>query len=272
MPLSRPAKIREVYKDGPNQGRSFYGCAGAGLDRGGDGSMFVFQMADDAPSSASGATEPDGDGSRPLGSNSRSGTNLETGTGTGTRTRIQNASRRDDREPGRTRARRFLPPTFAKAPCAGHPGTTERSGRRPERRDLVERVVGPAGDGTANFSRSPPPPPPRRARLPFVPGRSARRSWTITFRDARVTKVSRRRQRGRWSRGSRGRVRSRYSRAARNQLWVPLVEKAYAKSHGCYDVIVVRPDGPPKAHVDLRKGCRQRPTTSNATTWADAAW
>jgi len=98
-----------------------------------------------------------------------------------------------------------------------------------ERQDLVARVVGPSAHPAASRHGA------FLLRL-FLGGR-----WRAVVVDphlpisGRATKVLR----GANAAGSRGgdEFALAYSRAADNQLWVPLVEKAYAKAHGSYHAI-----------------------------------
>ena len=234
-----PAKIREVYKDGPNQGRSFYGCAGSGVrSAAATGRCSFFRWADDAPSSAAargtqwrrfapprfklavGDKSRDGDGDADADSERIPGT---TGNSTGNPTGL-----------GR---RRFLPSDVRQG-AVGDCWLLSALAVVAERRDLVERVVGPAGDGTAS---------PALAAAAAAAGAHVSRlflagRWRGVLVDNHLpirstsTKVSRGANAA-GSRGSGDEYAPAYSRAARNQLWVPLVEKAYAKSHGCYDAI-----------------------------------
>ena len=206
----RRARIKSVHKDGPNHGRSFYACGNEPANRWAARAMGAkrvptcefFKWADDAPSSES---------SRQM------------------------------------RWRRFEPPRFrlTRGTASGAPKFAPSDVRQgavgdcwllsalavvAERQDLVARVVGPAAKCPAATRRGA-----FLVRL-FLAGRwrgvAVDPCLPVSGRSTKVlagaNKVGAR---------SNDEYALAYSRAADNQLWVPLVEKAYAKSHGSYHAI-----------------------------------
>lgn len=199
-----PAKIKTVHKDGPNQGRNYYGCGKNSFASGGAGARCQhFRWADDAPSD---------EASRAM------------------------------------RWRRFDPPRFRLVARSGShsfsPGDVRQGAVGDcwflsalavvaERQDLVTRVVGPSAStdkrvgGSGAFL----------VRL-FLAGRwravVVDPSLPVSFRSAvKVLRGANAKRSGR----NGDQFSPAYSRAADNQLWVPLVEKAYAKAHGSYHAI-----------------------------------
>ena len=206
------AKIKSVHKDGPNHGRWFYACGNQPANAWAARAMVAkrvptptcqfFKWADDAPSSESSKA---------------------------------------------MRWRRFEPPRFrlTRGTASGAPKFAPSDVRQgavgdcwllsalavvAERQDLVARVVGPAAKCPAATRRGA-----FLVRL-FLAGRwrgvAVDPCLPVSGRSTKVlagaNKVGAR---------SNDEYALAYSRAADNQLWVPLVEKAYAKSHGSYHAI-----------------------------------
>ena len=219
-----PASVKEVFKEGKNQGRSFYACGTRGVSRFRNDvakACSFFSWADDAPSSESARATRWRRFDPPrfrLSAEAR-GTNIS--------------------------ASRFRPSDVRQG-AVGDCWLLSALAVIAERADLVDRLVLPtrgespcakaAGDAVAARAHGA---GAYFLRL-FLDGK-----WQGLVVDSRLpvrgadTQVLR----GANAAGSRRRkadadeFRPAYSRAAGNQLWVPLVEKAHAKAHGSYHAI-----------------------------------
>ena len=219
-----PASVKEVFKDGKNQGRSFYACGTRGVSRFRNDvakACSFFSWADDAPSSESARATRWRRFDPP-------------------RFRLSAEARSMNISASRFR------PSDVRQGAVGDCWLLSALAVIAERADLVDRLVLPtrgespcakaAGDAVAARAHGA---GAYFLRL-FLDGK-----WQGLVVDSRLpvrgadTQVLR----GANAAGSRRRkadadeFRPAYSRAAGNQLWVPLVEKAHAKAHGSYHAI-----------------------------------
>ena len=217
-----PASVKEVFKDGKNQGRSFYACGTRAVSRFRNDvakACSFFSWADDAPSSESARATRWRRFDPP-------------------RFRLSAEARRPE---GRFR------PSDVRQGAVGDCWLLSALAVIAERADLVDRLV------LRRASRRVPMRKSRRRRRRRARTARARTScdcsWTANGRGwwwtrvcpcaARTRRCSAARTRLGRDEGKRTRTSSgpRTRRAAGNQLWVPLVEKAHAKAHGSYHAI-----------------------------------
>lgn len=206
-----PAKLCTVHKDGPNQGRFFYGCAGySAAARCG-----FFKWADDAPSS---------EASRAMRWRRFTPPRFKLVSQTHSRSHAAAAA-------AAAASSAVFRPCDVRQGAVGDCWLLSALAVVAERPDLVARVVGPSLKYDSLPAAS--------ARGAFLLRLFLGGRWRAVVVDPNLPVSGRSTEvlRGANEKKSRGggggdEFALAYSRAADNQLWVPLVEKAYAKAHG----------------------------------------